>query len=331
MIPNFPPRYKDLCALYSGFEPRFEHHRNSFRDFMARYLKQVSLRDLEKELATNDATAQTIKVDLRQRHFYKSATCFYRCFDLFLAYITLQNKLFGTWSEVTGYYSRFYFVQALVNLLQGNWFANEERMPVAGLINKKEANFYVYNTGQAIAFLNERELYDALQLGPRRGSHQIWWSIYKSLGLLDDYPQFETLEFVLGDGYFNPARRNEVNYSHEYIRAFPELEWFDSATESMMAQFSCQCRREDRDITNMDRFFADFDPEDCDVGDFYGDEAQMLWCSIDCYLRFLSALRLKQDFITPEKIEALATAHFEGRFPNLLKGIVTSVEEALSS
>jgi hypothetical protein len=94
----------------------------------------------------------------------------------------------------------------------------------------------------------------------------VWWSIYKSLGQLGDYPQFEALEFVLSNGYYNPASRNEVNYSHEYVQAFPELEWFDSATDSMMAQFSCQNRRGDRDITNIDRFFGDRDPEDCDEG-----------------------------------------------------------------
>jgi len=330
MIPNFPPSYRELQVLYSDFEAQFEYRRESFRDFLAYYLKQVSLSDLEKELAKNDATAQAVKTALRQRHFYRSATCFYRCFDLFLAYISLQNKMFGTWSQVTGYYSRFYFVQAFVNLLQANWFANEDRLPAAGLINRKEAVFYVYNTGRSIAFLNEHELYQALQLGNRRGSHQVWWSIYKSLGQLRDYPQFEALEFVLSDGYFNPASRNEVNYSHEYVQAFPELEWFDSATDSMMAQFSCQSRRGDRDITNIDRFFGDRDPEDCDEGDFYGDEAQMLWCSIDCYLRFLAALKVKQDFVTVEKLEALAAAHFEDRFPNLLKGIIVSTREALN-
>jgi hypothetical protein len=75
---------------------------------------------------------------------------------------------------------------------------------------------------------------------------------------------------------------------------------------------------------------CDCDPENCDEGDFYGDEAQMLWCSVDCYLRLLSALGIRQDFISVEKLEALATAHFAGQFPNLLKGIVTSTREALN-
>ena len=97
------------------------------------------------------------------------------------------------------------------------------------------------------------------------------------------------------------------------MRAFPELEWFDSATESMMTQFSCQFPWE-LDITNIGRFFADLDPEDSDLGDFYGDEAQMAWCSADCYLRFLSALEIRHDFVTVEKLEALAAVHFEDRF-----------------
>ena len=79
----------------------------------------------------------------------------------------------------------------------------------------------------------------------------------------------------------------------------------------MMAQFSCQHRRGDRDITNIDRFFDDCDPEGCDEGDFYGDEAQTLWCSVDCYLRFLSALKIRQDFVTVEKLEAPPTRPME--------------------
>jgi hypothetical protein len=304
-------------------------HRESFPLFLAHYLRQVSLGDFQNALAKNDAAAIEIKTHLMQRHFYKSATCFYRSLDLFLAYLALQKKMFRTWAEITGYYSRFYFVQGFLNLLQANWFPNEEKLPVPGLLNPKDKTLFIYNTGAGILCLSEHDLYWALASGPKRGSHQIWWSLYSNLGTLADYPQFESLEFVLSDGYFNPRQRNEVNYSHEYVRGFPELEWFDSATKSMLAQFHCQSRRADRDITNIDRFFGDMDPENCDEGDFYGDEAQMLWCSIDCYLRFLSALEINQDFITADKIDALALAHFGDEFPSIRSGIGLAVREAL--
>jgi hypothetical protein len=329
MIPNFPPKFADLRAQYAGFRAEFEMRRASFPQLLAVYLRQVSLADFQNELAKNDAVAIEIKNQLKQRHFYKSATCFYRSFDLFLAYLALQKRMFGTWSEVTGYYSRFYFVQGFLNLLQANWFSHEERLPAPGLINPKDSSLFVYNTGNEILFLSERDLYQALTAGSKRGSHQIWWEIYSNLGDLDDYPQFESLEFVLSDGYFNPRQRNEVNYSHEYVRAFPELEWFDSAPGNMLAQFRCQSHRADLDITNIDRFFGDMDPEDCDVADFYGDDAQMLWCSIDCYLRVLSALNINQDFVTAEKIDALAEAHFGEEFPNIRQGISIAVREAL--
>lgn len=331
MIPGFPPRFTDLRAAYAGFKAEFEMRRTSFPKLIAQYLRQVSLTDFQKELAKNDPVAGEIKNQLMQRHFYKSATCFYRSLDLFLGYLALQKRMFGTWADVTGYYSRFYFVQGFLNILQANWFAYEERLPVPGLINPKDKSFFLYNTGKKIAFLSEQDLYRALNAGSKRGSHQIWWSIYANLGSLDDYPQFESLDFVLSDGYFNPRQRNEVNYSHEYVQAFPELEWFDAATQSMLAQFHCQSCRADRDITDIDRFFEGMDPEDCDPGDFYGDEAQMLWCSIDCYLRLLAALEIRQDFITPEKIDALAAAHFGEEFPKLRIGIGIAVREALSA
>jgi hypothetical protein len=329
MIPSFPPKFADLSTQYVGFRAEFEMRRASFPQLLAEYLRQVSLVDLQNELAKNDALAVEIKNQLKQRHFYKSATCFYRSFDLFLAYLSLQKRMFGTWAEVTGYYSRFYFVQGFLNLLQANWFSHEERVPAPGLINPKDSSFFIYNTGTQILLLSERDLYRTLAAGSKRGSHQIWWEIYSNLGNLGDYPQFESLQFVLSDGYFNPRRRNEVNYSHEYVRAFPELEWFDAATGSMLAQFQCQSHRADRDITDINRFFADMNDEDCDPGDFYGDDAQMLWCSIDCYLRLLSSLKINQDFVTAEKIEALADAHFGDEFPILRRGISIAMREAL--
>jgi hypothetical protein len=76
-------------------------------------------------------------------------------------------------------------------------------------------------------------------------------------------------------------------------------------------------------------FFEGQDPETCDVGDFYGDDAQMLWCSIDCYVRLLRELGITQDFITAEKPDALAQAHLKEDFPRLVEGMRTSLAEVL--
>src|SRR5258708_2858407 len=101
---------------------------------------------------------------------------FYRSLDLFLAYLALQKRMFGTWAEVTGYYSRFYFVQGFLNLLQANWFSHEEKLPAPGLVNSKDKSLFIYNTGNEILCLSERALYQGLGASSKRGSHQIWWT-----------------------------------------------------------------------------------------------------------------------------------------------------------
>lgn len=329
MIPDFPPSFAALRACYADFVPAWELHRQSFPEWFAFYLRQATIADLEAELTKDTQAAREIKSQLRQRLFYRSATSFYRSYDLFLAYLGLQRQEFATWSEITGYYSRFYFIQAFLNLLQANWFSYADDLSAEGLANPADRRFFVYFSGQQYSFLRNRHLSRVLDL-EKLPSHQTWWRIYGNLGALEDFPQIESLGFVLGDGYFNPERRNKVNYSHEYVEGFPELEWFDSAPEQMMAHFGFQHRRHDRDITSIERFFAGYDPEDIDPADFYADDAQMLWCSIDCYLRVLGALRIRQDFIMVDKLERLARAHLEDEFPRLIEGIAQSAREALA-
>jgi hypothetical protein len=293
------------------------------------YLHQASLDDFQAEINSETETSHAIRDQLVQRHFYRSATSFYRAYDLFLGFLLLQRHHLGTWAEVTGYYSRFYFIQAFLNLLQASWFGAEDSIPKEKLTNARDCRFFAYNTGERVVFLRQPELRKSLGI-EKAGSHAIWWKIYEGLGQLDDFPQLESLGFVLGETYFNVEQRNEVNYSHEYIRGFPELEWFDSTTESMMAHFSFQSLRPDRDITDIDRFFEDCDPETCDEADFYADEAQMLWCSIDCYLRVLRALQIEQEFISEQKLAALADAHIGECLPVLCGGIITGVRESLA-
>jgi hypothetical protein len=329
MIAGFPPTFGDLRRLYRGFQPLFEFHRQSFGEWWVHYLSQVSLRDFTAGLNSNDANGAEIRNQLTQRHFYRSATSFYRCFDLFLSFLTLQRQSFATWANVTGYYSRFYFVQAFINLLQASWFGSEDSIPRGNLIDRHDGNFFVFHNGATLVTLNRSEL--LRQLGSEnQGSHAIWWGIFGSLGHLPDFPTLESLEFVLGDGYFNVAQRNEVNYSHEYIRGFPELEWFDADPGQMMNHFNFQHARLDRDITNIDRFFQGVDQENADPADFYGDEAQILWCSVDCYLRILKALQIPQDFISPEKLAALSNSHIGQLLPNINQGIALSVADALN-
>jgi hypothetical protein len=93
------------------------------------------------------------------------------------------------------------------------------------------------------------------------------------------------------------------------IFGFPELEWFDSVPEQMMNHFRFQQTRDDRDIIDIDRFFENVDPGHADPADFYSDEAQILWCSVDCYLRILRAFEIRQNFVCSEKLAAFARPH----------------------
>ena len=71
------------------------------------------------------------------------------------------------------------------------------------------------------------------------------------------------------------------------------------------------------------------DPENVDVGDFYGDEAQILWCSIKTYLEILAELGFKQQFVLVENIAALAEIHLANDYPSLMHGILIESEKTL--
>jgi hypothetical protein len=120
-----------------------------------------------------------------------------------------------------------------------------------------------------------------------------------------------------------------VNYGFEYLQGgFIELDWFDSGAKQLLSHFMPYPRR-DRDVTDIDRFFEGHDPENVDVGDFYGDEAQMLWCSIKTYLEMLAELGFEQRFVLVENIAALAEIHLGNDYPNLMRGILIAAEEIL--
>lgn len=318
-LTDFPISFADLTSRYQSFNPHFEHHRSSFEQFFAPLLKNNNLSEVEKILNSDDALSQ----ELLQRHFYMSSTSFYRSFQLFLAYLTLDKNRYNTWAEVTGYYSRFYFIQAFINLLQSTLIYMPNKLDVK---NNKERNFIIYNTGNRIRLLNLNKTGGFEKI---RGSHQRWWHLFHELESLTDYP-VEEIDFILSDYYFNPDKRNEVNYSHDYLKGFIELEWFDIALDNMMAHYNvCSQERQDRDITNIDRFFEGCDPEYCDPADFYADDAQILWYSIKIYLLLIKTLNINQDFITFEKLESISRIHLHSTLPTIFEGIINSCREIL--
>jgi hypothetical protein len=137
-----------------------------------------------------------------------------------------------------------------------------------------------------------------------------------------DVPDYERLAFVLTDTQYSLERRTDVNYSDRYMEGFPELEWFDHASaDQMLAHARTHGRREDRDFTDIDRFFAHCDQEHADVADYYADRVQVLWLGILTWLDLVRALEVRQTLVTPAKLTALAARVLQVDFPLLFAGI----------
>ena len=117
-IPGFPPTFESLKRAYVEYTPAWEMRRQSFEEAVHNRVDgvedKVSL--MESHLNTSEGFRW-----FRQRMFYRSSIAFYRCYQLFLCFLVLERRCFKTWAEVTGYYSRFYFIQALLNLLLSTW------------------------------------------------------------------------------------------------------------------------------------------------------------------------------------------------------------------
>lgn len=252
----------------------------------------------------------------KQRMFYRSATAFHRTLQLFLGFLTLDGHCYRTWSQVTAYYSRFYFVQAFLNLC-GSTCLN---VPIAA---KKNAAAVLYFDGNGIRHIPVDKLPKAFH----KGSHELWWSLMEAMKT-PEYP-VEHLSFILSRLVFSPEQRNRINYSFEYLSGgFNELDWFDSGPDQMLNHFMPRPRM-DEDITDIDRFFEGVNPEDADEGDFYGDEAQILWCSLIGYLQLVKSLGFSQSFLKTETILALCDLHIGAEYPNTIQGIARSVHAAL--
>jgi hypothetical protein len=306
-VTGFPPKFADLRSAYTGFIPQWEHSRGSFEVMVRELLEEGNTPiDLENEFSTGDGWGW-----YRQRLFYRSCTAFYRSLQLFFAYLVLERRCFRSWASVTGYYSRFFFIQALLNLLLATFDAEHKHL--------------FFFDGRQVRCLDKNQLSPTLK---KAFSHEAWWQLMEAIKIPGDF-NFEHVEFVLSRLSYSPESRNNVNYGFEYLGGgFIELDWFDSGAKQLLSHFM-PYPRPDKDVTDMNRFFEGQNPEDVDVGDFYGDNAQMVWCSIKTYLEILVALDFKQNFILVENIAALAEIHLANDYPNLMRGILLAAEETL--
>ncbi len=299
-LPDFPPNFDLLKAVWKGFAPRFEFNRRSPEDDLG----EISHADLKDAL--NDVDAMNW---LKQRLFYRGTVCFYRALELFLAVLTLQRHSYKTWSKVTAYYSRFYSIQAILNLFLTSFVGQR----------------LIYCTGHRIHVLPKKEWPSLLSTA---GSHERWWLLMETLRSPEGL-QGEEPDFVLSRAYYDPHRRNTVNYDFSYkAGGFPELNWFDTDVVNMMFHFG-PSHRPDHDITDADRFFCDEDPASADFGNFAGDPIQVVWLSLFLYLQTVSKLQIKQNFISTGKIAALTEVHLFKEYPNNARGILLETTRLL--
>ena len=330
-IDEFPPTFQKLKEIYAGFRPEFESHRASLEDLLGELLTQIEWDAAVIALNNRDEKIREVYV---QRLFYRSCVAFYRFFDLFLAYLTVDRSAFKTWGEVTGYYSRFYFIHAWLNLLQSSWVDTNDvstEYPDMNKPPKRSRQFFIYDTGSSIQVMNSKDLKEVCDPpnATFRGSHQIWWALLRSVGEPESFEFIDEVGFTLEPFTFNPQERNLANYSYRYLEGFVELEWFETTPEQMMSHFMPNWRR-DRDFTDLEAYFEGYDPETVDVADFYTDPVQILWCSVLTYLRLLSALEIDQEFITAEKLTKLIQVHLGDDYPIISAAITAKIDSIMS-
>jgi len=308
-LPDYPLNFRELQRAWDGFSPEREYHRVSFGEWLEHILPQADVPTLEAALVRPSGQPAA---ELLQRHFYWSTTCFVRSYHLFLSYLVLDAQGLYSWGIVTGYYSRFYFAKALLNL----WLSTWVWVGVGGANAPKRQPYLLYTGTRGARLVQGKAIPPGLR--PRE-SHGSWWALFGQLQHVADFP--EEFSYVLSDPTFDQDRRQEVNYSDRWMEGFPELEWFDHTLTQMLAHARGFRGREDRDFTDMDRFFTGYNPEDGDVADFYTDEVQSLWNSMLCYLHILDQLRIEQDFITREKLMVLSERALANVLPMGLEGI----------
>lgn len=303
-VDGLPLAFEQIRTFYDGFAAQWHQHGAFPDEHWGRFIDAGNSHEqLLQELNTPEG-----RETFRQGLFYRSSAAFYRSLQLFCAFVTLERRYYKKWAEVSAYYSRFFFIHAFLNLMGITWF-------------RKRLMFW---DRAQVRSVREADLHRLLR---GCGSHEIWWRLMESLRR-PDYP-LENINFVLSRAYFDPAQRNRVNYQFEYIwGGFNELSWFDSGPHQLMSHFM-PAGRADRDITNADRFFEGYDPENVDPGDFMGDYAQILWCSLALYLSFVQSLRVRQDSIRTDTIAALVEVHLKRDAPRIMAGVIRSTDSIL--
>jgi hypothetical protein len=141
---------------------------------------------------------------------------------------------------------------------------------------------------------------------------------------MSDLPPTDSLGLIFDEYDFTAEERNEINYSDKWMAGFPEVEWFDTSLEQMLAHLSFYSPREDDDFTDIDRFFRGMDPESVEASDFYTDPVQWLWHPLLAYLDILEALPVRQSLVTYDKLVALTTRVLGDDFPSIVDGIRTT-------
>ena len=310
---DFPASFRRLREAYQGFVPEVEYHRDTRGRWLGALFQQADLRTVESWLTVrNDAHGSPVP-ELLQRHFYWSATCFVRSFQLLLAYLVLDRRALSTWAQVTGYYSRFYGAKAIANLFLSSWV--HVHVP-AREANKEHSQLLIYFSDAGVRLL------PATATGEfSRGSHERWWRLFDQLRLAPDLPESDALQLAFQRWPFNVERRHELNYSDAWMRGFPELEWFDQTVGQMLSHANGFSPRDDRDFTDLDRFFEGHDPEFVDVADYYTDEVHWLWQPTLAYLELTRLLVPAQTFVTSEKLIVLAERTLGQDFPITLDGM----------
>ena len=307
-IDSFPMPFETLRRSYEELSGVWEPGSRGLEDGFDRLVGAATSSEQIEDALNNDQVSRW----LRQRIFHRSCMAFYRSFQLFCAFLVLDRRSFKTWAQVTGYYSRFFFLQAFVNLLQATWVYRSGKYAL------------VFYDGGRVKYL-DKDLLPSVMRKP--GSHEQWWRLMEAVKHPADYP-IENIDMVIGRLVFNPEKRNNENYSFQYMEGFPELDSFDAGARQMMNHFSPDPRR-DRDITAIDRYFEGYNPEYVEPGDFYTDDGAVLWKYLAIYLNLLKAIGFQQRLIKTETIVAIGEVHVGRELPVIFQGIVQGVAQIL--
>lgn len=306
-MPGFPISFSLLKGAYTDFEVPDLAQQSSLEEIIHAIYATHDIRGLMGELNHPDRLAW-----YKGQLFHRSCKSFYRSLQLYFAYLILERHCFLTWAKVTAYYSRFYFIQSFLNLSLATWFELD--------------NLFVFFDGTGFTCLTKKGLTDSPTLKKAR-SHEVWWQFMEAMKR-PDYP-IADLDFVLSRLVFNPAARNIANYDFRRQHGgFIELDWFDLSPYQMLSQLMPNPRC-DLDITDIDRYFSEMAPDDCEAADFYSDEAQLQWSNFSAYLAMIIKLGIRQNYVCTPKIALLASVCLGKEYPNLMNGILTSATEIL--